>query len=276
MATNAEIIIYQRFLISYTFRRLATVKKCFSALILLLACAAALTGCTGKSDVLKVGTEATFPPFESQAENGEYIGFDMDIMAYIAADNGWEYEIVNIAFDTLVDSLECGELDIVIAAMTIDEKRSQRIDFSNSYYDASQIMVIREDETRDFDMNDIAALDLKIAVQMGTTGASEAQKLLGSEKIHNLYEYKRAKEVFAELTSGRVDLVIIDQPVAKKYIQEIGSMKTYGEPFTDERFGIAVQKGETEMLNKINASLEKLVASGEYQTLYDKWFEADE
>lgn len=251
-------------------------KKCFSALILLLACAAALTGCTGKSDVLKVGTEATFPPFESQAENGEYIGFDMDIMAYIAADNGWEYEIVNIAFDTLVDSLECGELDIVIAAMTIDEKRSQRIDFSNSYYDASQIMVIREDETRDFDMNDIAALDLKIAVQMGTTGASEAQKLLGSEKIHNLYEYKRAKEVFAELTSGRVDLVIIDQPVAKKYIQEIGSMKTYGEPFTDERFGIAVQKGETEMLNKINASLEKLVASGEYQTLYDKWFEADE
>ncbi|MDD2283021.1 MAG: basic amino acid ABC transporter substrate-binding protein [Eubacteriales bacterium] len=251
-------------------------KKSLAALIVLLLCVAALNGCTGKNDVLRVGTEATFPPFESQDENGEFIGFDMDIIAYIAADNGWEYEIVNIAFDTLVDSLEGGGLDIVIAAMTIDDDRSQRIDFSNPYYDASQIIVVREDDTREFSMDDIAALGLKIAVQMGTTGASEAQKLLGTEEIHNLYEYKRANEVFLELTSGRVDLVIIDQPVAKKYIQQMGGMKIYGEPFTEEKFGIAVQKGKTEMLKKINASLKKLVSSGEYQVLYDKWFEADE
>lgn len=83
-------------------------KKSLAALIVLLLCVAALNGCTGKNDVLRVGTEATFPPFESQDENGEFIGFDMDIIAYIAADNGWEYEIVNIAFDTLVDSLEGG------------------------------------------------------------------------------------------------------------------------------------------------------------------------
>ena len=98
----------------------------------------------------------------------------------------------------------------------MDDERAQRVDFSNPYYDASQIIVVREDETREFSLDDIAAMDLKIAVQMGTTSAEEAQGILG-DKIHNLYEYKRANEVFTELLSGRVDLAIIDQPVAQKH-----------------------------------------------------------
>jgi polar amino acid transport system substrate-binding protein len=237
-----------------------------------MLCLIAISACAGKQKVLKVGTEATFPPFESQDEDGNYIGFDMDVIAYIAEDNGWEYEIVNIAFDTLIDKLEKGDLDIVIAAMTIDDERAQRVDFSNPYYDASQIIVVREDETREFSLDDIAAMDLKIAVQMGTTGAEEAQGILG-DKIHNLYEYKRANEVFTELLSGRVDLAIIDQPVAQKYISEMGGMKIHGAPFTEEKFGIAMQKGNKDMVDKINASLEKLVSSGEYQALYAKWFD---
>lgn len=248
-------------------------KKNIAVLATLLLCLIAVSGCAGKTDVLKVGTEATFPPFESLDENGNYIGFDMDVIAYVAEDNGWEYEIVNIAFDTLIDQLENDNLDIVIAAMTIDADRSQRADFSIPYYDASQIIVVREDNERDFSMEEIASLDLKIAVQMGTTGADEALALLGDDKIHNLYEYKRANEVFLELASGRVDLAIIDQPVAQKYIQEMGGIKFHGDPFTEEKFGIAVQKGDKEMLDKINASLEKLVSSGEYQILYDKWFD---
>lgn len=243
------------------------------ALLAVLLCLVTVSACAGEKEVLRVGTEATFPPFESQDENGNYIGFDMDVIAYIAEDNGWEYEIVNIAFDTLIDKLESGDLDIVIAAMTIDADRSQRADFSNPYYDASQIIVVREDENRDFDMDDIAAMDLKIAVQMGTTGADEALGILGEENIHNLYEFKRANEVFTELLSGRVDLAIIDQPVAQKYINEMGGMKIHGTPFTEEKFGIAVPKGKKEMLDKINASLEKMVSSGEYQALIEKWFD---
>ncbi len=248
-------------------------KKSIAVFAVLFLCLITISGCAEEKEVLTVGTEATFAPFESQDENGTYIGFDMDVIAYIAEDNGWDYEIVNIAFDTLIDKLEGGDLDIVIAAMTIDDERSQRADFSNPYYDASQIIVVREEETREYSMDDIASLDLKVAVQMGTTGAEEAQKILGSDKIHNLYEYKRANEVFLELASGRVDLAIIDQPVAQKYIGEMGGMKIHGSPFTEEKFGIAVQKGEKEKLDKINASLEKMVSSGEYQTLYDKWFD---
>lgn len=248
-------------------------KKRVVLLAVLMLCLLTISACAGEKEVLKVGTEATFPPFESQDEDGNYIGFDMDVIAFIAEDNGWEYEIVNIAFDTLIDKLEKGDLDIVIAAMTIDDERVQRVDFSNPYYDASQIIIVREEEAREFGLDDIAAMDLKIAVQMGTTGAEEAQGILGDDKIHNLYEFKRANEVFTELLSGRLDLAIIDQPVAQKYIAEMGGMKIHGAPFTEEKFGIAVQKGNKDMVDKINASLEKLVSSGEYQALYEKWFD---
>lgn len=246
----------------------------FSVILLVLA---ALPACTndggGHGDVLRVGTEATFPPFESRDDDDNFIGFDIDIINYIAEDNGWEIEIVDIDFTLLVDSLASGHLDIVIAAMTIDEDRSKKVLFSDPYYDASQIIVVRDDETREFDLEDIADMNLVVGVQMGTTGAMEADNILGEEKINNLKEYRRANEAFLELKNGRVDLVIIDEPVAKKYIQQMGGMKLHGDRFTDEKFGIAVQLGNTELMDKINASLAKLVSSGEYDVLYDKWFE---
>ncbi|MGI6364143.1 MAG: transporter substrate-binding domain-containing protein [Bacillota bacterium] len=75
-----------------------------------------------------------------------------------------------------------------------------------------------------------------------------------------------------DLKLGRVDLVIIDKPVAENYIQKLGGMKILGDPFTNEQYGIAVQKGETAMMNKINASLKKLMDTGEYDRIFAKWF----
>lgn len=234
---------------------------------------AALAGCGGSGDVLRVGTEATFPPFEFTDDDENIIGFDIDIIEYIAEDNGWEIEVVHLPFDTLVDTLAAGQLDIVIAGMTIDPERQESVLFSDPYYDASQVMVVREDESRNFDVEDLPDGDFIVAVQMGTTGALEAADIMGDENHPNLKQYRRVNEAFMELKNGRADVVIIDEPVAKNYIQQLGGMKVYGAPFTDEQFGIAVQLDNEEMAEKINASLDKMKSSGHYDDLISKWFE---
>ena len=248
-------------------------KKGFVVLVVLLLCVASLSGCLGKKDVLRVGTEATFPPFETTDDDENIIGFDIDIIKEIAADNGWEIEVVHLPFDSLIESLQTNKLDIAIAAMTIDEVRSKQVLFSNPYYDASQVMVIRENEDRNFGTEDIVDLNLLVAVQMGTTGADEGEAIFGAEDHPNLKQYKRVNEAFMDLKNGRVDLVIIDEPVAKSYMAHFGGMKFLGEPFTNEQYGIAVKKTNTNLMAKINASLQKMFDSGKYDDLITKWFD---
>lgn len=241
-----------------------------------LSVLAVVSGCGrggGKRDVLRVGTEATFPPFEFTDDDDNIIGFDIDIIEYIAEDNGWDIEVIHLPFDSLIESLETDKLDIVVAAMTILPDRAERVLFSEPYYDASQVMVVRENEDRIFAVEDIADLGLKVAVQMGTTGAFEGEGIFGDENHPNLKQFKRANEAFLELKNGRADLVIIDEPVAKNYLAQLGGMKLLGNPFTNEQYGIAVQKTDTKTMAKINASLEKMVSCGAYDALFKKWFD---
>lgn len=249
-------------------------KKGIILLAVLLLIVAALSGCTpqGGGKVLKVGTEATFPPFETTDDNENIIGFDIDLIKHIAEDNGWEIEVTHLPFDSLTESLETDKLDIVIAAMTIDAERSEKVLFSKPYFDASQVLVIRDDEDRNFSIEDIVDQDLIVAVQMGTTGSYEGEDIFGAEDHPNLKQYKRVNECFMDLKLGRVDLVIIDEPVAKDYISHLGGMKILGEPFTNEQYGIAVKKTNTDTMDKINASLDKMRADGEYDKIFETWF----
>lgn len=249
-------------------------KRSIVLLTVLLLCVAAFSGCikSGDKKVLKVGTEATFPPFETTDDNENIVGFDVDLIKAIAEDNDWEIEMVHLPFDSLIESLQTDKLDIVIAAMTIDEDRSEKVLFSTPYFDASQVLVIREDEERDFGIDDIVDQNLLVAVQMGTTGSYEGEDIFGSEDHPNLKQYKRVNEAFMDLKNGRVDLVIIDEPVAKNYIAHLGGMKILGEPFTNEQYGIAVKKTNTDMMDKINASLDKIKDSGKYDEIFETWF----
>jgi len=231
----------------------------------------ALSGCGGK-EALRVGTEASFPPFETVGDDNKIIGFDIDIINFIAEDNGWDIVVINRSFDTLVDALAADELDIVIAGMTITPGRAEKVLFSQPYYNASQVMVVREDERRNFGLGELADLGLVVAVQTGTTGFDEAVAVYGSEAHPNIRQYDWAIDAFKQMKNGWADVVIIDKPVAESYIGQLGGMKIHGQPFTDEQFGIAVQKNATNMMAKIDASLSKLVTSGEYDVIFDKWF----
>ncbi len=224
-----------------------------------------ISGCAQK-ETLKVGTSATFPPFEFTSEKNEVIGFDIDIAKAIGEKINKKIEIVNMDFSGLIGALQANQIDLAIAGMTITEERKKNVDFSIPYYDASQVIVVREDEDIITSRNEL--IGKTIAVQMGTTGADAATKI----KDANVKQFGKINEAFLELKNKRTDAIIIDTPVAKEYLQRIPGLKFADQPFTEEQYGIATNKKNHELLKQVNEVLIELVESGKYQEIYNKWF----
>lgn len=235
-----------------------------------------LAGCGGSQQaqpaaakVLKVGAEATFPPFEFQDEQSkDYVGFDVDLMKAIGKQMGVEVQIVNTAFDGLIPALESGQIDVIASAMTITAERAQKVSFSNPYYKSGLSIVVKADN------NDITAFkDLegkRIAVQIGTTGAEAAKKITDAK----VREFNSASEAYLELKAGGADAVVNDLPVNEFYLAKGGSKdaKLVGEVLSAEEYGVAVAKKNTELAGKINKALEDIKQNGEYAKIYEKWF----
>jgi len=249
-------------------------KKIISLIIVgVLILSFGLVGCGKKeaatAKVLKVGSEASFAPFEFQEEGSkEYAGFDMDLIRAIGKQMGYEVQIQNMGFDGLIPGLESNTVDVAISAMTITEERSKKISFSKPYYKSGLTVVVKSDNTA---IKSFADLDgKKIAVQIGTTGADEAKKA----KNATVREFNNAPDSFMELKAGGVDAVVNDKPVNDYYIAKTGGKdaKQIGEPLTSEEYGIAVAKKNTELTEKINKALDELKANGEYDKIYMKWF----
>lgn len=232
-----------------------------------------LAGCGGNQSpaakVLKVGAEATFPPFEFQEENSkEYVGFDVDIMKAIGKQMGMEVQIVNTGFDGLIPALEGSQIDAIASAMTITDERAKKVNFSKPYYKSGLSIVVKSDNVT---INNFKELEGKrIAVQIGTTGA-EAVKKIKDAKVR---EYNSASEAYLELKADGADAVVNDLPVNEYYLAKGGSKdaKLVGEVLNAEEYGIAVAKKDTELAGKINKALDEIKQNGEYAKIYEQWF----
>jgi len=232
-----------------------------------------LVGCGNQAapaaKVLKVGSEASFAPFEFQQEGSkEYTGFDMDLIRAIGKQMGYQVEIQNMGFDGLIPGLESGTVDATISAMTITEERSKKVSFSKPYYKSGLTIVVKNDNTT---IKTFADLDgKKIAVQLGTTGADEAKKV----KNATIREFNSAPEAFLELKAGGVDAVVNDKPVNDYYIAKAGGKdaKEVGQPLTAEEYGIATSKKNKDLTEKIDKALDELKKNGEYDKIFIKWF----
>jgi glutamine transport system substrate-binding protein len=249
------------------------VKKHFSitALLITILLVVGLAGCGGKqaaSTALHVGTEATYAPFEFQDENSkDYVGFDMDIARAIGRQLGMTVEVKNVAFDGLIPALDAGNIDMVIAAMSITDERKQKVAFSNPYYNSGLIIAVKNDNVQIRSQADLVGK--KIAVQIGTTGADFSRKVNGAR----VTEFNSITEAFLELNNGGVDTVVNDLPVTAEYIKKAGKdIKMVGEVMNSEAYGIAVKKSNTELQTKINKALDELKKNGEYDKIYEKWF----
>ena len=231
-------------------------QKLFVLVVVLLVAAMALSGC-GKSTGLKIATDATFAPFEYTDEDGNLVGFDIDLMNAIAEKAGFEFEWVNIPFDSMLAGMYECQYDAAIAAMSVNEERQKNMLFSQPYIDAGLVVVVNKETT---DITGIADLVGKtVAAQLGTTGEMTAQEIEGVDyKPYDSYEL-----AFLELANKGVDAVIADNPLAMGYIAaNPEKLMIVGEILNTEQYAIAICKTNTELQAKIDAALQELIDSG--------------
>lgn len=235
-----------------------------------------LAACGGdsakNSDTITFGTNAEFPPFEFVASNGvigQYDGIDMAIAKQIAEKNGMTAEIENMEFDSLLIALENGQIDAVIAGMTVTDERKEEADFSTPYYEATQVMIVKEDS------------DIKKASDMEGKRICVIHGYTGETCVNDMgyaYEaFKKGTEAVMELVNGKCDVVVIDSATARKYVNDNEGLKIVEDPeaFEGEQYAIAVKKGNTELLDKINKVIEEMLADGTISDLAVKYSEAE-
>jgi len=217
---------------------------------------------------LLVGTEPTFPPFEFVDESNQIVGFDLDIANELAKRLGVKVEVVSLPFDSLIPALQQGKIDMVIAGMTITEDRAKVVDFSKPYFEANQAIVVRKDGSfRPQSLEEL--IGKKIAVQLGTTGDLITTDVKGIEIVR----FQRFTDAFLELQNGRVDAVVLDEAPAKAYVKKFPKFIISKVVDTGETYGVAVRKGNKELLNFVNQTLDIMRSSGTYNKIIDKWFE---
>ncbi len=220
---------------------------------------------------LTFGTNAEFPPFEYVTSSGvidQYDGIDMAIAKKIAEKNGMTAAVENMEFDSLLVALENGQIDAAIAGMTVTDERKEEADFSTPYYTATQVMIVKED-------SDIAAAadiaDKKICVIQGYTG-----EICVKDMGYPYEAFKKGTDAIMELVNGKCDVVVIDSATAQKYVGDNEGLKIVEDAsaFESEEYAIAVKKGNTELLEKINKSIEELLDDGTVADLGAMYTEA--
>lgn len=222
-------------------------------------------------DTLVVGTNAAFPPFEYAGEDGSPDGFDIALINAIGEKLGKNIDVQDMEFDSLVSSIG-GKIDMAIAGMTVTEERKNMVDFSDSYYDAVQCIVLPKDSA-------IASyqdlLGKKIGVQLGTTGDFAAEDIVAEDSSTTVSQYNKAVDAVNDLLNGRLDLVIIDRNPAQVFVashpDELISLEGGQFDFETENYAIALPKGDTVLLEAVNSALAELKADGTFDALVEEY-----
>jgi polar amino acid transport system substrate-binding protein len=227
-----------------------------------------LVGCGGGGgpEKIQVATDATWAPFEYiDTETEEIVGFDIDLFDAIAERADLDFEYVNVAWEPLLAGMATGTYDAAISSITITPERAAEMNFSHPYFAAGQIIVILKSTTDITGPETLAGKS--VGVQTGTTGDDLATSINGTD----VRRYDEIGLAFVALTTDQIDAVICDNPVAAGYVAQEDTLKTVGEPLTSEEYGIAVAKGEEELLEKINTALDELLDEGIIEELIEKW-----
>ncbi len=214
---------------------------------------------------LLVGNDTTYAPMEYM-EAGAPTGFDIELAKEIASRLGLELQIITTNWDGIIPGLKTDKYDVIMSAMTITEKRSQEIDFSNPYFDADQSLAVKSGSPIK-STDDLK--DKVVGVQIDTTGQEWAEKNLTN--IKELRKYDTIIAAFEDLKLGRIDAIVNDFPVNNWYSKD-GKTEVVQIIKTDERYGIGIKKGNDQLRDAINQVLADIKADGTYATLYEKWF----
>src|SRR5215211_6869982 len=258
-------------------------------LVALLAAAMVVAGCGSDDDegssgsttssedlglltegALLVGTDAPYPPFEiGTPEEGNFSGFDKDLMDAIAEKLGVEPTYQNSSFDTIFRDVAAGQFDIVAAASTITPGRQKTVDFSDPYYEAQQALLVPEG-------SDIASVDdlsgTIVGAQDGTTGETYANDETDASEVRGFPE---GPDATSALITGQVEAVIIDQPVAVDAVEKQGGVEIAQEIPTHELYGYAMSKDNPDLVDAVNQALQALKDDGTIADLYQQYFQTE-
>jgi len=243
------------------------------SIAIILIVGLSLGGCVEEENKIIIGTSADFPPFEYISEEGTFVGFDIDMVTMILEEAGYTVEVKDIAFDSLILSLENGKIDVIAAAMTITEEREEQIDFSDPYYEADQSVLSKIGNNLNLSTNQ----DLQnytVAAQTGTTGAAWIEDTLvenGTMAENDFKRYETYTLAVLDLVNGNIDAIVLDKPVAESHVKN-QNVEIIFTIITEESYGLGVKQGNTELLDKINSGLATLMDSDDWDTLILKYF----
>lgn len=213
--------------------------------------------------------DATWPPMEFVDESGEIVGFDMDLLAALAEEAGFEYEVKNTNWDGIFAGLANGAYDAILSSVTITEERLQAMNFTAPYINAGQILIVGAGTTGVSTLEDMKGKS--VGVQQGTTGDFAVEAVEGIDRR----AYDDIGLAIEDLLNGNIDGAVCDSPLAADYVMNNenykGKLKIVGKPFTEEVLGIAVQLDDEELLNTLNMALAKVIDSGKRDQLIAKW-----
>jgi polar amino acid transport system substrate-binding protein len=223
--------------------------------------------------VYVVGTDAAYAPFESQNEKGEIVGFDIEVVTAIAKKAGIEVKFTNTPWEGIFNTLGQGDRDLLVSAITITDERKQTMDFAGPYFDAQQLIAVKK-TSKISKFDDLKKL--KVGVQTGTTGDEVVSKLQGKTST-NIKRFESTPLALKELEAGGVDAVVADNGVVINYVANNADSKfktVADKAFAAEQYGIAVKKGNAELLDKLNKGLADIKSDGTYDQIFAKYFGA--
>lgn len=222
---------------------------------------------TAEGGTLIMGTNATFPPYEYY-EGDEIVGIDVEIAQAIGEKLGMEVTVEDMEFDALIPALASNKVDIVAAGMTVTPERQESVNFTDTYATAAQVIIVKQG-------SDIASsedLNGKIlGVQMGTTGDSLASEIEGAQ----VERFNKYFEAIQSVLQGKIDAVIIDSAPAKAFAEKDENLVILDEALSSEDYAMAINKDNTELLDKVNAAIAELDEEGTLDEIVNKYIPAE-
>ncbi|OPZ69944.1 MAG: Glutamine-binding periplasmic protein precursor [Firmicutes bacterium ADurb.Bin467] len=229
------------------------------------------------AETLTMATNAAFPPYEYyDDETDKIVGIDAEIAAAICAKLGYELEIVDVDFDSIVPGVQAGKYSFGMAGMTVTEDRLKSVDFSDSYATGIQVVIVPEDSAI-ASADDLFAegANHKVGVQQGTTGDLYTTWDIEDTGKGTIERFKNGADAVLALTSGKVECVVIDNEPAKNFVAANPGLKILDTEYILENYAMCFSKNTPELTAQVNGALKELIADGTVQAIIDKYIPAE-
>ena len=234
------------------------------------AAGSAASAAAGLPAKIVVGLDDNFPPMGFRDEKGELVGYDLDLAREAGKRMGVEMEFKPIDWSAKEAELNGKRVDLLWNGMTITEERKKNVNFTKPYMQNQQIVIVTEKSP----IQAKAELAGKVVgVQDGSTAVEAVQKDPLAKDITELKKFGDNVAALMDLTTGRLDAVVVDEVVGRYYTsKKPGEYRVLADNFGSEDYGVAVRKDDAELLTKLDQTLDAMVADGSAKTIYDKWF----